>query len=254
MRARTAAAAAAAAAARPRAAAPSLTTPRPPRFTSLHGFKKPADERGLALMDAAALEVLGEFPDVRLAFGESDEFSFVFARRARVFGRRAAKLVSVVASLFAAAYVRAWPRFFPATPLAATPAFDGRAVCYPDAKTLRDYLAWRQADTHINCQYNTCFWALVQRGGATPAEAQAALKGTLADFKNELLFSRFGLNYNELPPRFRKGSTLVRERVVERVERPGGAVVEKEARRAAVLHVDLIRDDFWDARPELLAD
>ena len=30
--------------------------------------------------------------------------------------------------------------------------FDGRAVCYPDVATLRDYLAWRQADAHINNQ------------------------------------------------------------------------------------------------------
>ncbi len=28
--------------------------------------------------------------------------------------------------------------------------FDGRAVCYPDVQTVRDYLAWRQVDTHVN--------------------------------------------------------------------------------------------------------
>lgn len=30
------------------------------------------------------------------------------------------------------------------------------------------------------------------------------MQGTLADYKNELLFSQFGLNYNALPERFRK--------------------------------------------------
>jgi len=32
------------------------------------------------------------------------------------------------------------------------PMFDGRAVCYPTDALLRDYLAWRQVDTHINNQ------------------------------------------------------------------------------------------------------
>lgn len=36
-------------------------------------------------------------------------------------------------------------------------------------------------------------------------------KGTLAADKNEVLFSRFGINYNNEPEIFRKGSLLYRE-------------------------------------------
>lgn len=78
-------------------------------------------------------------------------------------------------SSFTGNYIRSWTQFLPDTPLQATPLFDGRAVCYPTDAALRDYLSWRQADTHINCQYNTCYWALV-RAGKTPNEAQDALK------------------------------------------------------------------------------
>lgn len=39
-----------------------------------------------------------------------------------------------------------------------------------------------------------------------------ALKGTTSGDKNELLFSRFSTNYNEIPQRFRKGTTLFRAR------------------------------------------
>ena len=53
-------------------------------------------------------------------------------------------------------------------------------------------------------QYNTAFWALVLKGGRTPTEAQGDLKGSDAEFKNELLFSRFGINYNNLPEQFKK--------------------------------------------------
>lgn len=40
----------------------------------------------------------------------------------------------------------------PHTQLQTTPMFDARAVLYPSDQSLRDYLAWRQADTHINNQ------------------------------------------------------------------------------------------------------
>jgi tRNAHis guanylyltransferase/Thg1 C terminal domain len=69
-----------------------------------------------------------------------------------VTGRRSSKLVSLVTSCFTGNYVRSWPAFFPQTPLRSTPIFDGRAVCYPSDRLLRDYLSWRQADTHINNQ------------------------------------------------------------------------------------------------------
>lgn len=58
--------------------------------------------------------------------------------------------MSLVTSCFTGTYVRRWAAHFPDTPLAATPMFDARAVLYPSDQTLRDYLSWRQADTHIN--------------------------------------------------------------------------------------------------------
>ena len=60
--------------------------------------------------------------------------------------------MSLVVSLFTATYVRDWPKLFPEQPLLCTPCFDGRAVLYPTDDILRDYLSWRQADTHINNQ------------------------------------------------------------------------------------------------------
>ena len=112
-----------------------------------------------------------------------------------------------------------------------------------------------QVDTHVNNQYNTCFWALRQRGGKSGAEAQAALKSTLADAKNELLFRQFGINYNELPARFRKGSVIVwEERDVVAKVLSGGAEVVRRRREPVVCHEDLIKDAFWAARPGILGD
>lgn len=44
------------------------------RFSDEHAFVKPNDERALKLMDHAAQDLMSEFKDIVLAFGESDEF------------------------------------------------------------------------------------------------------------------------------------------------------------------------------------
>jgi len=94
-----------------------------------------------------------EFSDIRIAYGVSDEYSFVLHPATTLYGRRSSKIVSVITSCFAASYVRWWgDHMGAATPLRTTPVFDGRAVCYPNAQVLRDYLAWRQVDCHINNQ------------------------------------------------------------------------------------------------------
>ena len=180
------------------------------KFTAEHGWVKPNDSRGVSLMTAAALAVVREWGDIVLAYGQSDEYSFVLPPSSGVFGRRCAKLATGVASLFAAAFVFHWPAYFPTVPLQRPPSFDGRCVCYPRLSLVADYFRWRQVDTHINSLYNECFWALVQRGGATPGEAHERLKGTLSDHKNELLHGTFGLNFAALPAAFKRGTTLVR--------------------------------------------
>lgn len=151
---------------------------------------------------------------------------------------------------------------------------------------------------HINNLYNTTFWALVQKGGQTTTEAHATLRGTVSATKHEMLFSRFGVNYNEISQRFKKGSVVVREIVapepldkgeyIERDESPecSGASnpltnipphsqstneadetskfdpprqkhfkakkKNKLETTVEILHCDIIGDEFWLARPQLL--
>lgn len=51
------------------------------RFTAMHNYEKPNDDKGIRLMNKCAECVMEEFHDVILAYGESDEF-----RCARVCG------------------------------------------------------------------------------------------------------------------------------------------------------------------------
>lgn len=64
---------------------------------------------------------------------------------------------------------------------------------------------------HINNLYNTTFWALVQQGGMGARDAEQKLSGTVSSDKNEILFKDFGINYNNEPECFKKGTVLYRD-------------------------------------------
>ncbi|TID26659.1 tRNAHis guanylyltransferas-like protein Thg1 [Venturia nashicola] len=232
-------------------------------------------------MNAAASAVMKDLSDLVLAYGVSDEYSFVFHKDTSLFERRASKLMTTIVSTFTAYYVSLWGTYFPEKALTSPlPTFDGRCVCYPSIGNLRDYISWRQVDCHINNQYNTTFWALRKQGNLTPQEATQKLSGTLAADKNELLFSQFGINYNNEAPIYRKGTTLYRDYELDAPLQASTAIVEQAAnntqespsdpvklsktalqregrKRAkvgiAVYHGDVIGDLFWQQRSWILS-
>mmetsp|Transcript_21471 Transcript_21471/g.39291 ORF Transcript_21471/g.39291 Transcript_21471/m.39291 type:complete len:184 (-) Transcript_21471:72-623(-) len=159
-------------------------------------------------MNAAAQSVCAANTEILLAYGQSDEFSFLIDKKANLFSRRVQKLVSTFAAGISSAYVFHWGGHME-QPLKYPPCFDARVVCYPTDNDMMDYFRWRQADCHINNLYNTVFWALVH-SGLSEAEAHARLKGSTSAQKNEILFSEFGVNYNTLPEVFKKGSVLTK--------------------------------------------
>lgn len=195
-------------------------------------------------MNNAAQTVMEEFNDIILSYGQSDEYSFVFRKETKVFNRRSSKLLSYVTSLFTSSYVFNWPQWMNDKKLQYPPCFDGRIVLYPSDTNLRDYLSWRQADVHINNLYNTAFWNLILTSGLTNQEAETELKGTIASEKNELLFSKFNINYNSLPAIYRKGTILLRKQIS----------YDNISNRQVIVpfHEDLIRDKFWTDHHEIL--
>lgn len=58
------------------------------RFASKYSFEKPNDRRALDLMNEAAKAVMTELPELVIAYGVSDEYSFVFHKTCRLFERR----------------------------------------------------------------------------------------------------------------------------------------------------------------------
>ncbi|KAJ5167230.1 tRNA(His) guanylyltransferase, partial [Penicillium canariense] len=245
------------------------------KLSDHYAFVKPNDRRALDLMNAAAVEVMKELPDLCIAYGVSDEYSFVFHPNCQLFERRNAKLVTTIVSTFTAHYIYLWSTYFPSTPLRPPylPTFDGRAVIYPSTRILRDYMSWRQVDCHINNLYNTTFWAMVQQGGMGNTEAEQELKGTVSSDKNEILFKRFGINYNNEEEAYKKGSVLYRQYELQELKSTQASTeddilvpeaeqsrsqqdkLKKLRRKAQVVvdHIDIIKDDFWERRPWILS-
>jgi tRNA(His) guanylyltransferase len=272
-------------------------------------------------MNRAATHTLRQVSDITFAYGVSDEYSFVFDRHTTLFERRRDKLCSTVVSTFTAAYMYFWDDFFsgdleypedyaPASDWigearddsrenekekkqsklnpSLLPSFDARAILYPTTSNLRDYLSWRQVDCHINNLYNTTFWFMVCKGGMSEREAEQELKGTVARDKNEILWGRYGVNYNGRGEWERKGGVVYRdlrgkeggkgeedvvgagdestggagdedgeERGDESGKEPSKTQREKlrKARLKATIvveHVDIIKDEFWEKRPWIL--
>lgn len=218
------------------------------RFANDHQFKKPNDGNALELMNEAARFVVNDLrPEIILAFGESDEFSFLLRPSCTLYKRRASKLVTHIVSLFTSAYVFNWSKYM-SDQLQYPPSFDGRLVVYPSQKEVKDYFAWRQVDTHINNLYNTTFWALVLQGDQTERQAHETLKGTISSDKNEMLYNRFEINYDKLPAMFRKGTTIAwdaRPNLIKEEDEEQKKQSEKVKARLRTLHVDIIGSRFW---------
>ncbi|GJQ80867.1 hypothetical protein Trydic_g14127 [Trypoxylus dichotomus] len=188
------------------------------KFAQKHNFRKPNDSRALDLMNKAALSVMEEFKEIILAYGQSDEYSFLFRKDTELFNRRASKIIT----------------------------FDARVILYPTDQTMKDYLIWRQVDCHINNLYNTTFWNLVDKGGLTNEEAEKRLRGTVSSDKNEILFSAFGINYNNESVMFKKGTILLHKKLIQ-----GDS--DKSKTLVTPFHQDFIKEDFWKEHSEILS-
>ncbi|CAH2355585.1 tRNA(His) guanylyltransferase [[Candida] railenensis] len=230
------------------------------KFSAEYDFTKPNDLDALKVMNLAARSLAEAIPDIILAYGDSDEYSFLLRKNCELFERRESKLISTFSSTITAYYQHHWSVVFPSKPLKIErlPTFDARVVMYPTAKLIKDYFSWRQVDCHINNLYNTSFWTLVEKGHLTPKEAEEKLKGTLAADKNEILFKEFGINYNNEPEIFKKGSILVRENPsLLAVPEDGSNLSERQKQREMkklrkskieLYHIDIIKEDFWSTR------
>ncbi|KAJ9544816.1 hypothetical protein OSB04_024523 [Centaurea solstitialis] len=217
------------------------------RFSEINEFGKPNDERALNLMNCCATSVLEKYPDIILAYGFSDEYSFIFKKETKFYQRRVSKILSLIVSFYASLYVAKWREFFPTKDMRSTPSFKSRVICCPSLEVLQAYLAWRQRECHSKNQYNTCLWMLI-KSGKSEREAHEVLKGTQKQEKNEILFQQFGINYKKLPSMFRQGSCVLKTEVDDTLKISGNEPPVKRLRKKViVVHSENITSrSFWN--------
>lgn len=139
-------------------------------FSAEHNFHKPNDKRALDLMVESAKQVLRTYKGhIPLAYGHSDEFSFLIKSTSSMLSRRVFKITSMLPVVFATYYNSNWDRFF-GDPTQGEVVkrkydawFDARPKEYANYRSVIDYFKWRQVDCHINNLYNTTLHALTGR-------------------------------------------------------------------------------------------
>ncbi|CAH6719985.1 tRNA(His) guanylyltransferase [[Candida] jaroonii] len=199
------------------------------KFSDKYNFQKPNDVRALQVMNTAARNLMNQFQDIVLGYGDSDEYSFLIRKECVLYERREMKLTSIICSAFTSYYLAEFQNHFEVK-TSFLPMFDCRCVLYPTIEKVKDYFRWRQVDCHINNLYNTSFWTLVH-SGMTNQQAEDRLNGTVSSDKHEILF-KLGINYNNEPEMFKKGTVLVKEKEKR--------WVVKE------YHVDVVKEEFWE--------
>ncbi|XP_057725442.1 tRNA(His) guanylyltransferase 1-like isoform X1 [Arachis stenosperma] len=225
------------------------------KFSQLHQLHKPYDENALNLMNSCAVSLLEEYADIVLAYGFSDEYTFVFKKTSKFYDRRASKVLSIITSFFSSVFVTKWSDFFPQKELQYSPSFRGHVTSCASVDVLQAYLLWRQNICHASNQYDQCFWRLVKRG-MDFREAHDLLKGAEKCNLNNLLFDEFNVNYNTLEPIFRQGSCVLKAVVDDIVKyADNGVPIKRQRRKIITVHSKKIAGrKFWNDQTVLLKE
>ena len=148
--------------------------------------------------------------------------------------------------------------------------FSQKYFCFALARSVY-YLGYLKRGANI---HRKTFTTLLKTVKVKPSESfhvsgimDVFLQDTCSAEKNELLFSKFGINYNNLPQLYRKGTTLIwqsaRPKEAEETQpadphnttqtdsRP--AVKKQIKPEVVVLNVDIIGEQFWKEHSHILS-
>jgi len=167
-------------------------------------MQKPHDETFHDGMVAAATEVMKSSGGAVLAYTQSDEIT-VLLKNDQTFGtspflgNRVDKLVSHLSGFATSAFVQqtGWKA-----------RFDCRVWVNPVEEVLNQFL-WRQRDAFKNCISSVVLHYLQEKHGNK--KAMALVHGKTSNERQEILFQETGINFNDYPSKYRRGSCIVKE-------------------------------------------
>ena len=176
------------------------------RLTREAKFEKPFDITFRDLMIGTAKSLMQCGFDVIYAYTQSDEISLLLRRNERLFGRKLRKVNSILAAEASATFSLNFQN---------RGIFDCRISQLPNEQRVCDYFRWRAADAFRNALNRHCYWAL-RKSGLSATRATKLLLEKNRSNKQELLFQKFGMNFNDVPSWQKRGVGLVWEKFNKR--------------------------------------
>lgn len=173
--------------------------------TFCRGLPRPYDERLSRLMVATSRFLLEE-TGALVAYTQSDEINLVWysdTLKSQVFlNGKVTKMVSILAGWASAYFTRHLPEFIPER-ANTIPCFDARVWNTPNQTEAANCILWREMDATRNSVSMA----------ARAHFSHNSLHGQSASVMQERLFSEAGVNWNDYPPFFKRGTFLQKQRV-----------------------------------------
>jgi tRNA(His) 5'-end guanylyltransferase len=162
------------------------------------GLDRPFDQRFMDDMATTAKFLCEEVSRAAFAYTQSDEISllltdFATNQTEAWFGGNVQKMVSISAAIATARFNELRP--------GKLAMFDSRAFTIPDPTEVANYFVWRQKDATRNSI------SMAAQAFFGPGQ----LHGVSCDAMQEMLFSERGINWNDYPDRFKRGTLVATE-------------------------------------------
>ena len=179
------------------------------KWTKKCKFIKPFDHLMSGQMSRAMKETAEKIEGCMFSYTQSDEITFVLRNDQSLeatpwFDNRIQKIGSVVNSIFTAHFNNFDKKLYD-FPLA---YFDARVFAVPTKSEILNGLIWRQNDCVKNSISAACYYEVAKIKGKKTTRKM--MHGLNQKQQQELLFAEAGINWNDYPIKFKRGSCCYR--------------------------------------------
>ena len=179
------------------------------KWTKMCKFAKPFDEILSNQMANAMKETAEKIEGCTFSFTQSDEITFILKNDQSLestpwFSNRIQKITSVVSSIFTAYFNKFDIKYD--FPLA---YFDARVFAVPYIQEAINCLIFRQNDAVKNSVSASCYYEVAKIIGKKTT--RKLMHGLNQKQQQELLFQKTGINWNNYPTKFKRGTGCYRK-------------------------------------------
>lgn len=207
-------------------------------LTKRLSIEKPFSPVFADMMAKSAIAVASEIQGCVIGYTQSDEITFIIRtdqsdETTPWFDNRIQKMVSVAASISTAAFNGLLGQNFGFDPAGKYPPrayFDCRIFPVPTMTEVVNNLIWRQRDCTKNSISSAAYFEIGKVAGRETARAMVHKLNQ--DERQELLFQKTGINWNNYAPEFKRGIAVFRKEK-EVVTENGTAIRKKWVSAAA---------------------